>query len=142
VTQNDKTRRPVPAVPLAGQAALAALAATTLLTATVGVCNTGGLPGTEVVLLYSRDPRGGSGGVPGGRVEGEVGTLIIVELGSLVFFGKHNRCAVGSNNSAKNHGTPTNKVSLQNKLGAGNKMVMSEMTRGVNMMGLLLFKIK
>ena len=86
--------------------------------------------------------RGGRGGWPGGRIEGVVGTLLIVELGSLVFFGKHDGCAVGSNNSAKNHGTPTNKVSLQTKSGVGNRMVMSELTGGVNMMGLLLFKIR
>ena len=74
--------------------------------------------------------RGGSGGAPGGRVEGVVGTLLIVELGSPVFFGKHDGCAVGRNNSAKNYGTPTNKVSLQTKSGAGNTMVMSELTGG------------
>jgi len=59
-----------------------------------------------------------------GRVEGVVETLLIVELGSPVFFGKHDGCAVGRNNSAKNYGTPTNKVSLQTKSGAGNTMVM------------------
>ncbi len=41
------------------------------------------------------------GRVPGGRVEGVVGTLLIVKLGSPVFFGKHDGCAVGRNNSAK-----------------------------------------
>ena len=56
--------------------------------------------------------RGGRGGAPGGRVEGVVGTLLIVELGSQGFFGKHDGCAVGRNNSAKHYGTPTNKVSL------------------------------
>jgi hypothetical protein len=66
--------------------------------------------------------------VPGGRVEGEVGTLIIVELGSLGFFGKHDGGAVGRHNSTKNYGTPTNKVSLQTKSGTGNTMVMSELT--------------
>jgi len=76
--------------------------------------------------------RGCRGGAPEGRVEGVVGTLLIVELGSPIFFGKH--CAVGCNNSAKKYGTPTNKVSLQTKSGAGNTMVMSELTRGVDMM--------
>ena len=85
--------------------------------------------------------RGGRGGAPGGRVEGVVGTLLIVELGSPFFFGKHDGCAVGRNNSAKNYGTPTNKVSLQTKSGARNTMVMSELTGGVNMMGLLVFLI-
>jgi len=81
---------------------------------------------------------GGQGGAPGGRVEGVVGTLLIVELGSPVFFGKHYGCAVGRNNSAKNYGTPTNKVMyLKTKSGAGNTMVMSELTGGVDMMGLL-----
>ena len=74
--------------------------------------------------------RGGRGGAPGGRVEGVVGTLLIVELGSLVFFGKHNGCAVGRYNSEKKYGTPTNKVSLQTKSGAVNTMVMSELTGG------------
>ncbi len=74
--------------------------------------------------------RGGRRGWPGGRVEGVVGALLIVELGSLGFFGKHDGCAVGRNNSAKNYGTPTNKVSLQTKSGAGNTMVMSELTGG------------
>jgi len=82
---------------------------------------------------------GGRGGAPGGRVEGVVGTLLIVELGSPGFFGKHDGCAVGRNNSAKNYGTPTNKVSLQTKSGAGNTMVMSELTGGVDMKGLLVF---
>jgi len=79
--------------------------------------------------------RGVRGGAPGGRVEGVVGTLLIVELGSPFFFGKHGGCAVGCNNSVKNYVTPTNKVYLQTKLGAGNTMVMSELTRGVDMMG-------
>ncbi len=43
----------------------------------------------------------GQGGAPGGRVEGVVGTLLIVELGSPGFFGKPDGCAVGRNNSAK-----------------------------------------
>ena len=84
---------------------------------------------------------GGRGGALGRRVEGVVGTLLIVELGSPGFFGKHDGCAVGRNNSAKNYGTPTNKVSLQTKSGAGNTMVMSELTGGVDMMGLLVFLI-
>jgi hypothetical protein len=74
--------------------------------------------------------RGGRGGAPGGRVEGVVGTLLIVELGSLLFFGKHDGCTVGRN-KAKNYGTPTNKVSLQTKSGAGNTMVTSELTGGL-----------
>ena len=79
---------------------------------------------------------GGQGGAPEGRVEGVVRTLLIVELGSPGFFGKHDGCAVGRNNiSAKKYGTPTNKVSLQTKSGAGNTMVMSELTGGVDMMG-------
>ncbi len=73
--------------------------------------------------------RGGRGGAPGGRLEGVVGTLLIMELGSPGFFGKHDGCAVGRNNSAKNYG----------KSGAGNTMVMSELTGGVDMMGLLVF---
>jgi hypothetical protein len=52
-----------------------------------------------------------------------------MELGSPGFFGKHDGCAVGRNNSAKNYG----------KSGAGNTMVMSELTGGVDMMGLLVF---
>jgi hypothetical protein len=85
--------------------------------------------------------RGGRGGWPGGRIEGVVGTLLIVELGSLGFFGKWYGGVVGRHNSAKNYGTPTptNKVSLQTKSGAGNTMVMSELTGGVDMMGLLVF---
>jgi len=70
-----------------------------------------------------------------------MGTLLIVELGSPGFFGKHDGCAVGRNNSAKHYGTPTNKVSLQTKSGAGNTMVTSELTGGVDMMGLLVFSI-
>ncbi len=83
--------------------------------------------------------RGGRGGRSGGRVEGVVGTLLIVELGSPGFFGKHNGCAVGRNNSAKKYGTPPNKVSLQTKSESGNTMVMSELTWGVDGMGLLVF---
>ena len=45
-----------------GRSALRAAAATALVRATVGVCNTGGREGTEVVVVYSRDPRGGRGG--------------------------------------------------------------------------------
>ena len=79
------------------------------------------------------------GRAPGGRVEGVVGTLLIVELGSLGFLGKHNGCAVGRDNSAKKYGTPPNKVCLQTKSGAGNTMAMSELTGGVNGLGLLVF---
>ena len=68
-------------------------------------------------------------------------TLLIVELGSLGFFGKNNGGAVGRHISLKNYGTPPNKVSLRTKLGAGNTMVVSELTWGVDMMGLLVFKI-
>ncbi len=40
------------------------------------------------------------GGAPGGRVEGAVETLLIVELWSLFFFRKHDGCAVGHHISA------------------------------------------
>jgi hypothetical protein len=43
-------------------------------------------------VLATRRARGGA---PGGRVEGVVGTLLIVELVSPVFFGKHDGSAVG-----------------------------------------------
>jgi beta-glucosidase len=48
--------------PLAGRAALRAAATTAVAVATVHVCNAGAVAGTETVLLFSRDPRGGSGG--------------------------------------------------------------------------------
>jgi hypothetical protein len=64
---------------------------------------------------------GGQGGAPGGRVEGVVGTLLIVELGSPFFFGKHDGCAVGRNNSAKNYGTPTNKDLYRLNRGQGTR---------------------
>ena len=70
------------------------------------------------------------GRAPGGRVEGVVGTLLIVELGSPVFFGKHDGCAVGRNNSAKKYGTPPNKVCLKTKSGSGNTIMGSELTGG------------
>ena len=79
------------------------------------------------------------GRAPGGRVEGVVGTLIIVELGSQFFWGKHDGCAVGRDNSAKKYGTPPNKVCLQTKSGSGITMVMSELTGGVDGLGLLVF---
>ena len=79
------------------------------------------------------------GRAPGGRVEGVVGTLLIVELGSPVFLGKHDGCAVGRDNSAKKYGTPPNKVCLQTKSGSGNTMVVSELTGGVDGAGLLVF---
>jgi len=81
--------------------------------------------------------RGAGGGAPGGRVEGVVEALLIVELGSPFFFGKHYGCAVERNNAAKNYGSmPTNKVYIQTKAGVGNTMVMSELTGGIDMMGL------
>ena len=59
----------VQAVPLAalpqsfsGRDNLRTAATTIILTATVHVCNTGTRDGTEVVIVYSRDPRGGTGG--------------------------------------------------------------------------------
>ncbi len=55
------------------------------------------------------------GWAPGGRVEGVVVTLLIVELRSLGFLGKHDGCAVGRDNSTKKYGTPPNKVCLQTK---------------------------
>jgi hypothetical protein len=36
---------------------------------------------------------------------------------------------------------PTNKISQQTKSGAGNTMVMSELTGGIDMMGLIVFLI-
>ncbi len=62
-----------------------------------------------------------------------------MELGSPGFLGKHDGCAVGRDNSAKKYGTPPNKVCLQTKSGSGNTMVMSELTRGVDGLGLLVF---
>ena len=55
---------PLAALPgtLSGRAALRAAAATLLATATVRVCNTGAREGTEVVIVYAKDPRGGTGG--------------------------------------------------------------------------------
>jgi len=47
---------------IAGRAALRAAAATTVVRVSVRVCNAGGVAGDEVVAVYSRDPRGGSGG--------------------------------------------------------------------------------
>ena len=79
------------------------------------------------------------GWAPGGRVVGVVGTLLIVELGSPGFFGKHDGCAAGRNNSAKKYGTPPNKVCLQTKSGSGNTIMGSELTGGVDLMGLLVF---
>ena len=97
---------------------------------------------TTCPVSWALATRGGRGGVPGGRVEGAVGTLPIVELGSPGFFGKHDGCAVGRNNSAKNYGSmPTNKVYIQTKAGVGNTMVMSELTGGIDMMGLIVFLI-
>ncbi len=49
------------------------------------------------------------GRAPGGKAEGVVVTLLIVELGSLGFLGKHDGCAVGRNNSAKNMVHPPTK---------------------------------
>ena len=72
------------------------------------------------------------GRAPGGRVEGVVGTLLIVELGSPGFLGKHDGCAVGRDNSAKKYGTPPNKVCLQTKSGSGNTILVSKFTRSVN----------
>jgi beta-glucosidase len=55
---------PLAALPraLSGRAALRAAAAAVVVTASVRVCNTGARAGTEVVIVYARDPRGGSGG--------------------------------------------------------------------------------
>lgn len=46
-----------------GRTAIRSAAATTVVTATINVCNTGPIDGTEVIILYSKDPRGRSGGV-------------------------------------------------------------------------------
>jgi beta-glucosidase len=55
---------PLAALPpvLSGRAAIRAAAAAPVVAATVRVCNSGARAGTEVVVLYARDPRGGSGG--------------------------------------------------------------------------------
>ena len=45
--------------------------------------------------------RGATGGTPGGGIEGVVGALLIVELGSLGFYGKHDGGAVGRNTRRK-----------------------------------------
>ena len=57
----------------------------------------------SVVVSWVLAMRGGRGGWLGGRIEGVVGTLLMVELGSLGFFGKHNGGAVGRNYSVKNY---------------------------------------
>lgn len=51
---------PLPPAPLRGGPALAAAAATTVVRVTVRVCNTGAVAGSEVVIVYVRDPRGGA----------------------------------------------------------------------------------
>ena len=55
---------PLAALPgtLSGRTALRSAAATVLATATVRVCNVGPREGTEVVIVYTKDPRGGTGG--------------------------------------------------------------------------------
>jgi hypothetical protein len=64
---------PLPPAPLRGGPALAAAAATMVVRVSVRVCNTGSVAGTEVVIAYVRDQRGGarppmvSGQVRGGR---------------------------------------------------------------------------
>ena len=51
---------PLPPAPLRGGAALAEAAATVVARVVVRVCNVGGVAGTEVVMVYVQDPRGGS----------------------------------------------------------------------------------
>ena len=55
---------PLAALPreLSGRAALRAAATAAVATVTVSVCNTGARDGAEVVVVYARDPRGGTGG--------------------------------------------------------------------------------
>ena len=48
-------------------------------------------------ISYVLATRGATGGTPGGGIEGVVRALLIVELGSLGFFGKHDGGAVGRN---------------------------------------------
>ncbi len=50
---------------------------------------------------------GHQGGASGGRVGGELCVLIIVKLGSPVFFWQHDVIACTVNKSSKNYGTPT-----------------------------------
>jgi beta-glucosidase len=45
-----------------GKASLKIATTTTIVTATINICNTGSRDGTEVVILYAKDPRGRSGG--------------------------------------------------------------------------------
>ncbi len=59
------------------------------------------------------------GRAQGGRVEGVVGTLLIVELGSLVFLGKHDGCAVGRDNSTKSMAHPPTKYVYRLNQGRG-----------------------
>ncbi len=65
--------------------------------------------------------RGARGGAPRGRVEGVVGTLIIVELGSPGFFEKHDGCAVGRHNFAKSMAHPPTKYLYRLNQGRGTR---------------------
>ncbi len=87
-------------------------------------------------VLATRWARGGGGGRETGGSSRNTNHRGVRVTG---FFGKHDGCAVGRHNSAKSYGTPPNKVSLHTKSGAGNTMVMSELTGGVNGLGLLVF---
>jgi len=58
---------------------------------------------TTLPVSYVLATRGARGGASGGRVGGVFGTLLMVELGSPVFF--HNACM--HNNSSTKYGTHT-----------------------------------
>ncbi len=73
----------------------------------------------------------GQGGGAGRESGGSSWNTTHREVRVTVFFWKTRWCAVGRHNSAKNYGTPPNKVCLQTKSGAGNTMVMSELTGGL-----------
>ncbi len=61
----------------------------------------------RVVCRIGVGNEGGQGGAPGGRVEGVLRTLLMVELGSPVFFQRGDVRACTHDNSSKKYGTPT-----------------------------------
>jgi hypothetical protein len=81
------------------------------------------------------------GGALGGRIEGVVGTLLIVKLGSLVFFSENTMCVLAHvitrQKSIMVH--PPCKYFYRLIRGRGTRWGVSDLTWGVVMMGLLVF---
>jgi hypothetical protein len=76
---------------------------------------------------------GGKGVCQGKHREGDTGTILVVQLGSRCFSQTHNGDVLMACCSVKKYGMHIIKICCNTNLGAGNTMVVSDLTGGVSL---------